>query len=186
MPITSATDLVQYYKQLQSMSVTFNIFLKPFESLTPWNRSPNTIPSTCMFTTLEVENNTIDAYRQMKSALYTKLTKTTFLQPEHKAIVQHGGIQQDGFEILYDLMTHCHPKLVSATTKFHKTNQQPTFDRSDSIYTYIAKLQVWLDIEKISNHTFTDDEVLNIVMEQMRGDTRYDIVIAGINSELTL
>jgi hypothetical protein len=83
-------------------------------------------------------------------------------------------------------MTYCHPKLVSAMTKLCKTNQQPTFDRSDSIYTYIAKLQVWLDIEKISNHTFTDDEVLNIVMEQMRGDTRYDIVIAGINSELTL
>jgi hypothetical protein len=100
--------------------------------------------------------------------------------------VQHGGIQQDGFEILYDLMPHCHPKLVLAATKFQKTNQQPTFDRSDSIYTYIAKVQVWLDIEKINNHEFTDDEILNIVIEQMRGDTRYDLAVAGINSELTL
>ncbi len=91
MTVTNTTDLVQYYKQLQSMSVTYNIFLKPFESLTIWNRSPNTIPSTCMFVTLGVDNNTIDAYRRMKSALYTKLTKTTFVQPEHNAIVQHGG-----------------------------------------------------------------------------------------------
>jgi hypothetical protein len=46
-----------------------------------------------MFTTLEVETNTIDAYRQMKSALYTKLNKTLCLHPEHHAIVQHGSIQ---------------------------------------------------------------------------------------------
>jgi hypothetical protein len=186
MTVTNTTDLVQYYKQLQSMAVTYNIFLKPFESLTVWNRSPNTIPTTCMFVTIEVDNNTVDAYRRMKSALYTKLTKTRFVNAEHNAIVQHGGIQQDGFEILYDLMSHCHPKLVSATTKYRKTNQQPTFERSDTIYSYIAKLQVWIDIEKINNHELTDDDILNIVIEQLRGDTRYDLAVAGINSELTL
>jgi hypothetical protein len=184
--VKDATDLVQFYKQLQSMSVTYNIFLQPFECLTPWNRSPNSIPTTCMFTTLDVNNNTIDAYRRMKSVLYAKLTKSEFHHPEHNAIVHHGSIQQDGFEILYDLMTHCHPKLVSATNKFRSTNHRPDFDKHDSIYSYVAKLQVWLDIEKINHHEFSDDEILNIVMEQLRGDTRYEIALAGINSELTL
>jgi hypothetical protein len=110
------------------MAVTFNIFLKPFESLTIWNQSPNTILTTCMFVTIEVENNTVDAYCRMKSSLYTKLTKTTFVNAEHNAIIQHSGIQQDSFEILYDLMSHCHPKLVLATTKYRKTNQRPTFE----------------------------------------------------------
>jgi hypothetical protein len=186
MEVKDTTDLVQFYKQLQSMSVTYNIFLQPFESLVPWNRSPNTIPSTCMFTTLEVQNNTIDAYRRMKSALYAKLTKSLFVHPEHNAIVQHRSILQDGFKILYDLMTHCHPKLISATTKFRSINHRPDFDKGDSIYSYVAKLQVWLDIEQINHHDFTDDEILNMVMEQLRGDTRYEIAIAGINSELTL
>jgi hypothetical protein len=55
----------------------------------------------------------------------------------------------------------------------------------DSIYLYIVKLQVWIDIEKINNQQFTEDEILNTVIEQIRGDTRYEIAIAGISSELT-
>jgi hypothetical protein len=54
----------------------------------------------------------------MKSVLYSKIIKSTFNHPEHKVIITHGSEQQDGFEILYDLMTQCHPKLASATRKY--------------------------------------------------------------------
>lgn len=186
MDVTTVQDLVNFYKQLQLMAVTYNIFLQQFDNLKPWTKTPNTIPPTCIFPVIDVETNTIDAYRRMKSALYTKLSKVKFLHPEHKAIISHGSIQQDGFELLYDLMTQCHPKLISATSKIRKTNHRPTFDKSDSIYSYTTKLQTWLDIELISHHTFTDDEILNIVMEQLREDTRYETAVTGIESELTL
>jgi hypothetical protein len=186
LPVTNSTDLIRYYKQLQSMAVTFNIFMRPFDQLIPWDKAPNTVPTTSLFTIITSHNNTIDAYRRMSSSIYTKLTKSTFHNPEYNAIINHGGIHQDGFEILYDLMTHCHPKLVTATTKFRQTNHKPTLDQSDSIYSFANKLQVWLDIERINDHEFTDDEILNMILEQMRNDTKYDIAIAGINSELTI
>jgi hypothetical protein len=103
----------------------------------------------------------------MSSCLYTKLTKSKFHNPKYNAIITHGGIHQDGFEILYELRVHCHPKLVTATTKFHQTNHKPTFDQSDSIYSYAKKLQVWLDIEQINKHDFTNNEILNILLEQL-------------------
>ena len=184
--VNTTKELVNLYKQIQSMAVTYNIFLTPFDDLVPWDKTPNTLPSTCMFATIDIISNTVDAYRRMKSALYNKLTKATFLLPEHNAIIQHGGIQQDGFEILYDLMTHCHPKLVTATTKFRQINHRPDFERSDSVYSYISKLQIWIDIEKINNHIVTDDDILNMVLEQLRADTRYDIAVTGIQTDLTL
>jgi hypothetical protein len=184
--VNTTKELVTLYKQIQSMAVTYNIFLTPFDDLTPWNKNANTLPSTCMFETIDIVTNTVDAYRRMKSALYNKLTKATFILPEHTAIIQHGSIQQDGFEILYDLMTHCHPKLVTATTKFRQINHRPDFEQTDSVYSYISKLQIWIDIEKINNHDVTEDEILNIVLEQLRADTRYDIAVAGIQTDLTL
>mmetsp|Transcript_3228 Transcript_3228/g.4537 ORF Transcript_3228/g.4537 Transcript_3228/m.4537 type:complete len:139 (-) Transcript_3228:1079-1495(-) len=33
---------------------------------------------------------------------------------------------------------------------------------------------------------FSDDDILNIIVKQLQGDTRYDIALAVINSELTL
>jgi hypothetical protein len=182
--VNNGTELVHYYKQLQSMSVTYNIFLQQFNNLLPWHKSPNTIPTTCIFPMVDTESNTVDAYRRMKSALFNKINGSTFTNAEHKAIIKHGSIHQDGFETLYDLMTHCHPKLVTMTTKYRKINHKPTFDRDDSIYSYAEKLQVWLDLEGINGHEFTDDEILNIIMDQLRADTRYDTAVAGINSEL--
>jgi hypothetical protein len=186
MTVKDDNDLVQFYKQIQAMAIMFNIFLQRFQSLQPWNRSANTIPSTCIFTTINSEDNTITAYRRMKSALYTKISKATFLSPVHLAIVQYGITQQDGFEVLYDLMTHCHPKLLQSTNRFRRTNRRPEFQQSDSIYSYVNKLQTYLDIENINNHEFSNDDVLNIVVEQLQDDTRYEIAIAGIRSELML
>ena len=122
----------------------------------------------------------------MKTALYIKLTKTIFHNPEHNAIVQHGAIEQDGFEILYDLMTHCHPRLMNATIKYRKVNTPPTFTQKDSVYTFCTNLKNWLEIEHINNHHYSDDDLLNMVIEQLRDDTRFDIAVAGIQSELTM
>jgi hypothetical protein len=186
MVVNTDNDLVQFYKQMQAMAIMFNIFVQQFSNLQPWNRSVNTIPSTCIFDTINATDNTINAYRRMKSVLYTKISKATFTSPVHQAIVQYGITQQDGFEVLYDLMTHCHPKLLQANNRFRQTNKRPDFIQSDSIYSYVNKLQTYLDIEKINNHEFSNDDVLNIVVEQLQDDTRYEIAIAGIRSELML
>jgi hypothetical protein len=186
MVVNTDNDLVQFYKQMQAMAIMFNIFIQQFSNLRPWNRSANTIPSTCIFETINATDNTINAYRRMKSVLYTKISKATFTSPVHQAIVQYGITQQDGFEVLYDLMTHCHPKLLQANNRFRQTNKRPDFNQTDSVYSYVNKLQTYLDIERINNHEFSNDDVLNIVVEQLQDDTRYEIAIAGIRSELML
>jgi hypothetical protein len=184
-PITTKSDLIIFYKQLHGMAITHNIFLTPFDQLVPWDKNPNSITPTCMFTDIHPEDNTVDAYRRMKSALFHKLTQATFHNQEYKAILDHGKTDQDGFDILYDLMTLCHPKLVAITNKYRNVNEKPTFDRNDSIYSYCNKLHSWLDIETINNHRHTEDDIINIVLEQLRPDTRYDKAVESITQQLT-
>jgi hypothetical protein len=183
--VETKSDLIILYKQLHGMAIAHNIFLQVFESLVPWDKNPNSITPTCIFTTINTEENTVDAYQRMKSALYHKLTQVTFKNQEYHAIVEHGKTEQDGFNILYDLMTLYHPKLVAITNKYRNINEKPTFDRSNSIYSFCNKLQSWLDIECINNHIHTEDDIINMVLEQLRADTRYNKAVESITQQLT-
>jgi hypothetical protein len=58
--------------------------------------------------------------------------------------------------------------------------------KDDSMYEYVKQLHNWMEIEKIDGHKYDNDQTLNIVMEQLRADTRYDLAVASIQSELTL
>ena len=94
------TDLVHYYEEIQSDAITYNIFLQQFDLLKPWQKYvTNTLPPTCIFDELTLNDNTIDAYNRMKNALYTKLSKSSINDVEYKAIIKHGSIGNDGFEI---------------------------------------------------------------------------------------
>ena len=146
----------------------------------------NSLPPTCIFTSLDTANNTMDAYNRMKNALYSKLTKCIISDPEYKAIVKHGSIGKDGFEVLYKLMTVCHPKLVVATNKTRDTNPRPVLTPSESIYSYCKKLSTWLTIEHIKGIQYTNDQVLDIFMEQLRTDDKYEVAVTAITSELTI
>jgi hypothetical protein len=121
----------------------------------------------------------------MKSALYHKISQVSFSNQEYKAVVEHGKMEQDGFDILYDLMTLCHPKLVAITNKYCNVNEKPMFDRNNSIYSYCNKLHPWLDIETINNHRHTDNDIINIVLEQLSPDTRYNKAVESITQKLT-
>jgi hypothetical protein len=61
-PIATKSDLIIFYKQLHGMAIMHNIFLTPFDQLVPWDKTPNSIIPTCMFTQIHPEDNTIDAY----------------------------------------------------------------------------------------------------------------------------
>ena len=180
-------DLVQFYEEMQSDAISYNIFLQQFDLLTPWTKyTSNTLPPTCILTSLDSSTNTIDAYNRMKNALYTKLSKATIQDPEYKAIVKHGSIGKDGFEILYELMTLCHPKLTVATNKTRDTNPRPSLTSVDSIYSYAEKLSTWLTIDSIKGLKYSDDQVLDIFMEEMCKDVKYEKAVNAINSELTI
>ena len=185
--VNSKEDLVNFYEELQADAITYNILIQQFDLLTPWIKySTNSLPPTCMLTTLTPETNTINAYNRMKNAVFTKLSKSEINEPQYKAIIKHGSIGKDGFEVLYELMTHCHPKLMVATTKVRSTNQRPELDTGESIYEFVEKLEAWLTIEAIKGLNYSDDMVLDIVMEQMRSDSKYELAIQSINSELVM
>jgi hypothetical protein len=183
-PIENKNNIIILYKQLHRMAIAHNIFLQPFESLVPWDKTPNSITPTCIFTTINTEENTVDVYQRMKSTLYHKLMQITFKNQEYHAIVEHGKTEQDGFNILYDLMTLCHPKLVAITNKYRNINEKSTFERSDSIYLFCNKLQSWLDIKYINNHVHTEDDIINMVLKQLRSDTRYNKAVESITQQL--
>ena len=185
--VTTKTDLVHFYEEMQSDAISYNIFLQQFDLLSPWAKyTTNTIPPTCILQHLTAVDNTIDAYNRMKNALYNKLAKSTFHDPEYDAIVKHGSIGKDGFEVLYELMTHCHPKLLVSTTKIRDTNKQPALTSIDSMYYYCEKLTTWLTIENIKGLTHNDDQVLDIIMEEMRQDEKYEKAVTSLTSELSI
>ena len=185
--VKNKTDLIYYYEEMQSEAITYNIFMQQFNMLKPWIKyATNTLPPTCILSDLTLQDNTIEAYNRMKNALYSKISKSTFNDPEYKAIVKHGSIGKDGFEVLYELMTLCHPKLMVATSKIRDTNPRPSLQQDESIYEYAEKLTTWLTIEQINGLVHSDDQVLNIMLEEMRKETKYDLAVQSINSELTL
>ena len=185
--VTTKTDLVHFYEEMQSDAISYNIFLQQFDMLKPWAKyTTNTLPPTCLLTHLTAVDNTIDAYNRMKNALYNKLAKSTFHDKEYDAIVKHGSIGKDGFEVLYELMTHCHPKLLVATAKIRDTNKRPELTSLDSVYSYCEKLTTWLTIESIKGLQHSDDQVLDIIMEEMRRDEKYGKAIKSITSELAI
>ena len=184
--VSTKHDLIQFYVQLQSMAVMDNIFLTPFDALTSWNKISDTIPTTCMLTTLNAADNTIEAYKRMKSAIYTKVASATISNAEYEAIVAHHATTQDGFEVMYDLAVHCHPKLAKSTSKVRDTNPRPTMKPSDSIYSFVKSIETWREIDSISGITHSVEQVLDIVMEELRADTRYEVACAGIMSRITM
>ena len=185
--VNNKTDLIYYYEEMQSEAITYNIFMQPFNMLKPWVKyATNTLPPTCILSDLTLHDNTIEAYNRMKNCLYAKISKSTFNDPEYKAIIKHRSIGKDGFEVLYELMTLCHPKLMVATSKVRDTNPRPSLQHDESIYEYAERLTTWLTIEEINGLEHNDDQVLNIMMEQMRADTKYNLAVQSINSELTL
>ena len=185
--VNNKTDLVHFYEEMQSDSIMYNIFLQQFDLLQPWQKYiTNTLPPTCIFNNLTISDNTIDAYNRMKNAIYTKLTKCNINDAEYKAIVKHGSIGKDGFEILYELMTHCHPKLMVATSKLRDTHPRPHIDEQESVYSYLETLTAWLTIEQINGLQHSDNQILNIVVEEMRTDSKYEAAIQGISAELTI
>ena len=185
--VNDQTDLIHFYEELQADAISYNIFRQQFDALTPWAKyTTNTLPPTCILQNLTTGENTIDAYNRMKNALYTKLSKCTINDPEYSAIIKHGSIGKDGFEVLYELMALCHPKLMVAMSKIRNTNKRPMMTTIDSIYSYAEKLTTWLTIEQINGLFHTDDKVLNIIMEEMNGDTKYEIAHKAITSELAI
>ena len=185
-PVTSKQDLIQFYIQIQAMAVIDNIFLAPFDSLTEWDKSPTTIPTTCLLQSLSVLDNTVEAYTRMKSALYTKVAKAKFENLEYKAIVDHHATTQDGFEVLYDIACYCHPKLVSTTSKVRDTNPRPVMKQSDTIYTFVKAMQTWIEIEQINGVCHSEMKIIDIVLEELRTDTRYEAACTGIIGQLSM
>ena len=185
--VTNSVDLVHYYEEMQSEAIAYNIFLQQFDMLKPWDKYvTNSLPPTCIFDYLTANDNTIDAYNRMKNALYAKISKSEIEDPEYKAIIKHGSIGKDGFEVLYDLMTLCHPKLMVATSKIRDTNERPHLEDNESIYEFAEKITTWLTIEQIEGVQHSDDKILNIFMAEMRKYTKYDLAVQSIASELTI
>ena len=179
-------DLISYYTQLQAIAVMNNIFLTPFDALTVWDKLPSTIPTTCMLKTLTIHDNTAEAYKRMKSALYTKIVKSTIMNQQYKAIVTHHSTSQDGFEVLYDFATHCHPKLVISTSRVRDTNPRPSMSSTDSIYSYVKNLETWVEINTINGVTYNPTQLIDIVLEELRQDSRYDKAVTGMVNQLNM
>ena len=186
MKVTTKVDLIQYYMQLQAMAANNNIFMMPFDRLTTWDKAADTIPPTCMLESLTVEDNTVEAYRKMTTSLYTKISESKFNNLQYQAIVHHHATTQDGFETLYDLAAQCHPKIIAKTSRVRDTNVRPTMTSQDSIFTYTTKLQTWIDIDAINGVKRTDSQIIDIVLEELYKDSRFELACAGIVSQIRM
>ena len=182
--VTCSDDIIHFYKHLQTMAIQRNIFVQDFEKLKYWNKSSTNIPTTCIFGKISSHDNTELAFKRMRTCLYQKISKAIFHHPEHKAIILNHSIAQDGFAVLYDLATKCHPHLLAKTSKYQKYNSRPQMASVDNIYTLKRKYESWLEIERVDNHVYTDECVLRYIMQDLQDDTRYDRALRQMEVDL--
>ena len=158
--VGSTEDIIHFYKHVQTMAIQRNIFVRDFDRLKYWDHMNKPLPPTCLFDQLSVHDNTELAYKRMRLVLYQKISKSNFTHPEHKAIIKNHAITQDGFSLLYDLASKCHPHLLAKTSRYYRYNLHPTMTLDDNIYTLKTKYETWLEIERVDHHMYTDECIL--------------------------
>ena len=183
--VNTTDNIIHFYKHLQSVAIQRNIFVKEFEKLQYWQRGTEPLPPTTLFTTLLTLDNSELAYKRMRSALYQKISKATFQNPEHKEIVTNHAVTQDGFALLYDLAARCHPHLASQTSRYNRYNIRPQMLPHDNIYTLKRKYETWLEIERVDNHTYSEEKILSYVMQDLHQDNRYDRALRQLEIDLS-
>ena len=58
--------------------------------------------------------------------------------------------------------------------------------QADTIYTYIKNLETWVKVNDINGVKHNDTQLIDIVIEELRNDTRYEQALTGIASQLTM
>ena len=86
-----------------------------------------------------------------------------------KELVNCESRTQDGFRVLYAILSLCHPKLVERSNM-----KQPTLKLTPNIFTFITHLRNWFEFEKVQHRHYSDMEQLTIAMEEMETDSRFE------------
>ena len=172
--ITSKEDLSTFYNTLQNLLTEYNIYLRPYESITRNNGLELITPNDC--------SNFIAAKSSMSKALFTFLdqNKSTifehYTEPIH--LIDAYRPDFDGFEFLKQIMEEWHPNLKPLVDNNTRLNSIPKFANYPTIYTFINAYINWITDERIQNCTYTDKDKLDWILSQL--DSRWTVAITKV------
>ena len=165
---TTEDDALSLYTTLQKSALLYNIFVTPIDKITKWDLSPNSVPTTCNLEKLG-NNSYYQAYQRMATTLFTKLNKVNFSKvPTFRTLIEYEKSTQDGYRVLYNLLSCCHPRLAEQTKL-----DVPKMDTNGNLFTFVRHYKNWLEYERISNRLYNDLENLMMIISVLENDGRF-------------
>ena len=130
-----------------------------------WNMDPGSNPTTYPIPINDPDYN-MQVYQRSATALYSKLVLIDFSKVQtYKEFLTYEAHSQDGYRVLYAILSVCHPRLVERTEMI-----KPTFQSKPNLFTYMRHYNNWLEFERVSNRTYSPMEQLTTIMENMECD----------------
>ena len=162
---THVDDGLSLYSMLQRNALVYNIFITDIEDITTWNMDPGTNPPTYPIHTDDVDYNS-QAYQRGATALYSKLSSIDFSKVRtYQEFLKYEAPSQDGYRVLYAILSVCHPKIVERAEM-----KKPTLIDKPNLFTYLRHYNNWLEYERVSARVYSPMEQLTNIMENLARD----------------
>ena len=133
-----------WYEKLQTEGPQFDIHLKSFDQITPYEP----INLTGRFINPPM-------IRKMQRYLYSKLTQhgTLPANEQVKGLCQAQAHTQNGLTIIHQILRHALPNLGS-----HDSGACTLWEETPCIFRLLTKFSTWMTIEKTLGRTYTERE----------------------------
>lgn len=139
----------------------------------------NSLPTTCCLQHYN-DNSFLQAYSRSASAIYTKLTKADFSDvPIFMTYLEHEQNTQDGYRVLYSMLTTCHPHL---TKKFD--HSLPLLEQDGNLFHFIRAYKNWIQIERINKRYYSEVDKLRHVILNMENDGRFENALVQLRIKM--
>ena len=145
-----------FYKSMQTQGALYNIFLRPYESIT----ETNTAIPTCMAKDVELATAV---------TIYAKMVQNDVISHTFTMARKLLSVTTNGFDFLKELLRLVHPML--SINQIASINI-PNFSTSGDLYTYAASILHWIEKHGMKQRSYDQLEITSLFLDHL-DDDRY-------------
>ena len=168
----NSNEMLNTYDLIKEIALNYGILITTRGYLDKWDKSMSNVPPTCPYREKHFKNEHQfeECYSKMKIALTTKLkTKITFGSNYLAADIAITNHSNDGYKMLYELMTNAHPRLKRDSAV---QPRKPKFEGDINDYIFAFKNYFTYKEARKRPHIYDDYEKTEMVLANIK-DSRY-------------
>ena len=166
---------------MQRNAIVYKVLVTDIEDINMWTMEPGSSPPTYPINYLDPDFNSL-AYQRSATALYTKIAQIDFGKvPVFEQFVTYESQTQDGYRVLYAMLSIIHPNLVQRSKMM-----EPTFTSNSNLFDYIRHYRNWLEFERVCSRTYSHIEQLTTVINALDKVGTYTKALNNIRLNLQL